>query len=258
MTNSNLWITIPARRPGARLRLFCLPYVGGGTAKYFPWLKELPETIELCLVRLPGRESRLSEPAFTHIEPLVDGLVKALEPLLDKPLAVFGHSMGALIGFELLRRLEDEYSVTACEFFASGRRAPHIPDPEPALHALPDDLMVQKIQQRYNGIPRSVFENKELLQLFLPTLRADVRVLETYTYHGGKLDCPIFALGGREDEHVSKEDLAAWGQVTGAGFQVRTFPGDHFYLQPQQSAVLAAIVSDLGRSQDEVTRVTTG
>jgi medium-chain acyl-[acyl-carrier-protein] hydrolase len=255
MSNLNPWVGIPVPRPQASIRLFCLPYVGGGAAKYFPWARVLPEYIEVCTVRLPGRESRLSEPSYSSLQLLVDELVDAVISHFDKPFAVFGHSMGALIGFEFLLRLEKEFSVKPICFFASGRRAPHIQDSETPMHKLPDALFIQEIQKRYNGIPVSVLQNADLIQLFLPSLRADVTLLETYEYQGGKLSCPILSFGGQADDRVSKEDLTAWRQATSADFQLKMFPGDHFYLQSQQTPLLATIVSELEKLELRATRV---
>jgi len=242
---SNPWILIPEPRPEARLRLFCLPYGGVGSAIYFPWLKHLPGEIELCLVRLPGRETRLKEPPFTHLAPLVEELAQVLSPYLERPFAVFGHSMGALIGFELVSHLKERFAQLAAHLFVSGRRPAHLPDPNPPIHALPDAALIQEVQQRYNGIPQVILQDEDLLSLFLPTLRADITLVETYSYTGSRLEAPISAFGGDNDNLVNVADLASWGDLTRAGFRLRVFPGDHFFIQSQQEALIQAMVSDL-------------
>ena len=241
----NPWIIIPEPRPQARLRLLCLPYGGVGSAIYFPWNKYLPKNIELCLIRLPGRETRLKETPFTRLLPLVEELAQALAPFLDRPFAVFGHSMGALIGFEFMHYQQDLSSRTATHLFVSGRRAAQLPDPNPPLHKLPDLDLVKEVQSRYNGIPKVILQDDELLQLFLPTLRADIELIETYCFQGTRLDIPISAFSGRDDVMVSEIDVASWGELTLKKFRMRIFPGDHFYLQNHPDMVIQEIVTDL-------------
>ena len=247
ISTTNPWISFPAPKPQARARLFCLPYGGGTTATYFSWSKYLPADIELCPIRLPGRESRLKERPFSSLDPLVDELASALLPYLNKPFAIFGHSMGALISFELLKRLEGRYSSASTHLFVSSRRAAHLPDPDPPVHQLKDSDLVAAVQSRYNGIPQVVLQNEDLLQLLLPMLRADFTLLGTYQYQGGKLACPITAFGGQQDSQVTQADLAAWRGLTSSSFRLRIFQGGHFYLQNAQSALLQAIVSDLAQ-----------
>lgn len=248
MHKGNPWISFPAPRPKAHTRLFCLPYGGGGAAAYFPWLKYLPEQIELCPIRLPGRESRLREPALSCLEILVDQIVLAIEPYLDKPFAIFGHSMGALIGFELLDRLEKLASPLRSLLFASSRRAPHLPEPDPPIHNLPDPVFIREIQNRYNGIPEAILHDRSLMELFLPTLRADIQLIETYTYTGNKLSSPIISMGGMQDRRVSPADLQAWQIVTGGDFQMQLFQGDHFYLQSKPEQMAQVILSGLEKT----------
>lgn len=239
------WVSFPAPRPQARLRLFCLPYGGGGTAAYFPWSRLLPPEVELCPIRLPGRENRLREAPYSQMEPLIAALAPSLTSLLDKPFTLFGHSMGAVVGFELLKRLEEQYGVKAVRFFASGRRAPHYPEQDPPMHHLPDSLLVAEVQKRYSGIPQVVLQDPDLLRLFLPTLRADMKLVETYQFSGGRLACPITALGGIQDSMVSEAGLKAWEDLTRAGFRLQRFPGGHFYLQTQTQALLQLMLDEL-------------
>jgi medium-chain acyl-[acyl-carrier-protein] hydrolase len=179
------------------------------------------------------------------MEPLIAELVVAIAPLARHPFALFGHSMGALVAFELARALAQKGLPPAC-LFVSGRRAPQLPDPEPPLHQLADGPFVGAMVRRYNAIPQAILAETELLRLFLPTLRADFELLETYHYHAAALlPCPIVAFGGSDDPRAARAELAAWQHQTVGRFEMEQFPGDHFYLNSARSALLAAIVAKL-------------
>jgi medium-chain acyl-[acyl-carrier-protein] hydrolase len=241
---SDTWVTCPKPNPQAELRLFCLPYAGSGVAIYRPWLAHLSPRIELCLVNLPGREKRLRESPYTQLGPLIETLAEALHSCLDKPFALFGHSMGALICFELARQLRHRYALQPVHLFVSAHRAPQIPDPNPPLHHLPDGAFLQALQQRYGPLPAILLQDPELMQLFLPILRADLAVIETYLYQEAPpLDCPISAFGGWQDNVATEESLSVWRNQTHSKFNLTMFPGDHFYLQNAHS-FLAQHVSD--------------
>lgn len=227
------------------MRLFCLPYGGAGSAAYFPWAKLLPAEIELCAIRLPGRETRIKEAPYTSLRALAYDLAKEITPYLDRPFAIFGHSLGALIGFELLNRFRDQGSPSPVRLFVSGRRAAHLPDPNPPVYLLPDQALIAEIQTRYNGIPRVILEDEDLMSLFLPTLRADFTLVETYSYSGAKITIPLTAFGGEEDPLVAEADLAAWGDLCCDQFALQMFPGDHFFIHSQSEAVIRAIVCAL-------------
>lgn len=247
----NRWLAFVKPRPQARLRLFCFPYSGGGATAFRKWSDGLPDTIEVCPVQWPGRETRLQEPPFTRIAPLVQATAQALLPHLDKPFAFFGHSVGALVGFELARLLRRQHGLRPVHLFASAHGAPQRPDPDPPAHALPEPDFIREVQ-RYNGTPQVVLENPELRRVFIPILRADFAVNETYTYTDeAPLDCPISAFGGSQDWKGSYADLEAWREQTSARFSVRIFPGDHFFLQSAQPLVLEAIAQELDRPGEE-------
>ncbi len=244
-TSSNAWITCPRPNPHARLRLFCFPYAGGAASTFYKWSDDLPRDVEVCPIQLPGRESRLGESPFTRLEHLLKALISAIRPYLDEPCAFFGHSMGAMISFELTRRLRAQGVRTPMHLFVSGRRAPWLPNPDPPIHHLPDAEFVEELR-RYNGTPEIVLKNTELMQLFLPILRADISLNETYHYVPGEpLDCSISAFGGLEDSKVSRDDLAAWRKQTRGPFTLNTFPGDHFFLRSAQTSLLQIICRDL-------------
>ena len=225
------------------MRLFCLPYAGGGTAVYRPWSDDLPEDIELCLVQLPGRETRMRETPYMSLQELVADLEVALTPLLDRPYAIFGHSMGGLIALVLARRLRGNGLPEPERLFVSGRRAPQVPDPDPPLHQLSDAAFVATMVRRYNGIPKVLLQNVDLLRLFLPTLRADMTMIETYSIpEEPPLEAPIAAFGGREDNRATREQLAAWRELTRGPFTLRMFPGGHFFVQSARAELVASII----------------
>jgi len=220
--------------PQAALRLFCFPYAGGSAAIFRKWVENLPQTIELCAVELPGRISHIQTSPLTRIEPLVDAIATALLPYLDKPFAFFGHSMGGLVSFELARLLRAKYSVQPVYLFISGRHAPQLRARTAPIHALPEPEFLAQLR-RLGGTPQAVLENAELMQILIPILRADFAVLENYTYtNEPPLDCAIAAFGGLEDPEVSYTELEAWRDMTTSSFQLQMFPGDHFFLHCAQ------------------------
>jgi medium-chain acyl-[acyl-carrier-protein] hydrolase len=238
-TRSN-WIARFKPSPQARLRLLCLPFAGGATSIYRGWASALPPSVELCIAQLPGRESRWREPALTRVSPLVEALVEATKPLSDKPLALFGHSMGALVAFELARALEQTASFGPMVLIASGRRAPHLPK-RSRVHDLPEEQLVEHLR-RINGTPAEVLENEELMRLVLPTLRADLAVDETYEHREGlPLGCPLVALGGQVDPLAKAEALQAWRRHTRGSFRAATCPGDHFFILSHRDWVLREV-----------------
>lgn len=230
------------------MRLFCLPYAGGGASIYRLWPSELPADIDVCAIQLPGRESRLRDPAFTALSPLVHSLAQALLPALDLPFALTGHSMGALIAFELARLLRREHGLSPLHLFVSARRAPQLPSPDPPIHQLPQPAFVDSLLRRYNGIPQAILREPELMELFLPTLRADFAVIETYRYTADEpLDCPITAFGGLQDELVTRSELEGWQEQTRGAFDLYMLPGTHFFLQEQRPSMLRIMVEHLRR-----------
>jgi surfactin synthase thioesterase subunit len=177
---------------------------------------------------------------------LVPSLADGLQPLLDRPFAFFGHSMGALVAFELARELRRRAAPAPFLLGVSGYRAPHRPDPHPPFSHLPDPEFLQEVCARYDGIPPEVLAEKELLELMLPVLRTDILALEGYVYSADRpLDCPVSSFGGEDDPSVSREDLGAWRDQTQATFSVRTFPGRHFFIDSARGAVLQAVRDDL-------------
>ncbi|MDC0708556.1 alpha/beta fold hydrolase [Stigmatella sp. ncwal1] len=225
------WLVHPRPDATAMVRLFCFSYAGAGTTVYHGWANAMPPGVEVVLVRLPGRETRIKEPPLTSMTAIVEALVPVLKSELDCPFAFFGHSMGGLVAFEVARELRRQGGGQPLELLISGRHAPHIQHLDTPIHALPQPAFVDELIKRYNGIQRSILEVPELLKVYLPCLRGDFAVLETYAYVAEPpLDCPIATFGGHDDSRALPEELDAWKAHTSAGFSRQMFPGGHFYL----------------------------
>ena len=239
---------MPRPRPDARLRLLLLPHAGGGASMFRGWADALPPDVEVCPVQLPGRENRVAERAFDRMEPLVRALADVRERWRDLPYAVFGHSNGALVGFELARlaRLARRTGTPGpVHLFASGRRAPDVPSRLPDVHRLPDAELIEELG-RLGGMPVQVTQHPELMQLLLPLLRADMALIETYEYRDEPpVSIPITAYTGTGDPRVTVDEAQAWERHTTGGFRLRVFPGDHFYLARGDGQVLATLSADL-------------
>jgi medium-chain acyl-[acyl-carrier-protein] hydrolase len=243
--SSAAWFTTARPKPLAALRLFCFPYAGGSASLYHGWWQHLPANVEVCAAQLPGRGSRLRETPYTSLTLLVETLAQAIIPLLDKPFAFFGHSMGAMIAFELARTLRREKNLLPLQLFVSGRRAPQVPKKEPPIYDLPSDEFVAELR-RLDGTPSEVLEHPELMELMTPLLRADFAMVDNYEYlPGPPLVCGIMAYGGLQDREVSRADLEAWRTQTRGGFMSRMLPGGHFFVQTEQALLLGSLKHEL-------------
>lgn len=246
-TANNLWFPYWKRKSQARVRLFCFPYAGGGASIFRTWSALVSPEIEVCPVQLPGRESRLLEAPFSSIHPLIEVLVPTLLPYLDDmPYALFGHSMGTLICFELARSLRHTASASPpLALFMSGHRAPQLPDSDSPTHHLPEPEFIEELR-RLQGTPEEFLQNEELLRLMLPLLRADFALCETYVYQPEEpLTCSICAFGGRQDTEAPSATIAAWREQTRGAFKQRFFAGSHFFLHKEQRSLLQVLSQDL-------------
>lgn len=233
--------------PRARLRLFCLPYAGGGAAVFRGWGAVAPPEIHVVPVHLPGRGNRFTEPALTRSDALVEQLAEELSPYMDVPFALFGHSMGAMLAFELTRHLRALGRQLPEHLLVSGRRAPQRVSDKRKLHGLPEDEFRVELRN-LNGTPDEILEHPELMELFAPILRADFELCETYALREDEpLDVPISAFGGLEDPDVSRDDLMAWKEHTRGFFKLRMFPGGHFFLNGARQQLVHAVSEDLLR-----------
>jgi medium-chain acyl-[acyl-carrier-protein] hydrolase len=229
------WLALPRPNPRTRLRLFCFPYAGGNAALFRTWRNNLPGTVEVCPVHLPGRGPRLLEPPFKRLSCMVEALTQALHPHLEEPFAFFGHSMGALIAFETARQLRRAYGFEPLHLFMSGSDPPQLAKIRRPTHDLPDDEFVKELE-RLNGTPRAVLEQNELLQLMMGQLRADFEVVETYRYTSEPpLSCGISVFGGHGDCETNHHLLARWREQSTGSFSLSMLPGDHFFLHTAES-----------------------
>lgn len=241
LTNSR----IPTMHP-VSMRLVCLPFAGAGANAYRPWAALMPPQIELLGCVLPGREHRIRETPLTRMAPLVVQLAAELRQRDDVPFALFGHSMGALLGYELIRELRRTGGPMPVHFFVSGRSAPHFPARRKPSHQLPTPLLLEELRQM-NGTPAAVLQEPELLQLILPILRADLEVLETCAYIAqAPLEVAITSFMGRNDAFVPMDEAAGWREHTSKAFSLQQFEGDHFFIYSQQSALIDSLLSGLG------------
>lgn len=247
---SGSWLRTSAGTGRAPLRLLCFAHAGGGAAFFHPWRQVLSPDIDVCPVVLPGREARLHEQPHTRLEELIPELTAALEPFLDRPYALFGHSMGAMLAYETARALEAGTARPPSCLIASGRRAPQLPARRPPLYALPEEAFLDAVS-RLGGMPAEVVDHPDVLRLFMPAMRADFELNETYTHQAGALlRCPVSALTGDGDPEVDLEEMASWRHVTAGAFSLRVFRGGHFYHRGRPADVLAAIRADLTRTAD--------
>ena len=239
------WTRVVHPRPAARLRLICLPWAGGGASGYRDWPSHLPDDVEVVAVQLPGRESRLAEPPVSSMEPLVARLAVGILGRLDRPFALFGHSMGALIAFELAGRLRS-MGREPVHLLVSGARAPHLPSRWRDRHTSPDREFVSTVRE-LGGTPPEVLDDPDLLDLVLPALRADFALVETYTPRAGPLlRCPVSAFGGVEDDDVGRDDLAAWSRHTTGPSRTHLLPGGHFYVNSSRESLLRIVATEVG------------
>ena len=240
------WLARTAPAPDARLRLFCLPYAGGSAAAYRGWGAALAG-VDVRPVLLPGRERRIAEPAYERVEPLVDALATAIRPSLDLPYAIFGHSMGALVGFELARALRGRGAPPPALLVASAHRAPGLPASEPPGSHLPDAELIALLR-RLGGPHQAHLDEPDLAALLLPAVRADFALCERYVYRAAPpLACPVLALRGRGDPTVDIEQVRPWGRETTAGFEMRELDGDHFFVHTAARQVTDAIAASVAR-----------
>jgi medium-chain acyl-[acyl-carrier-protein] hydrolase len=241
------WLEFLQPRWRPRLRLLCFPYAGGSAAAYREWQKALPDSIEVWPIQLPGRGRRLSENPYTQLARLIGDLGEDILCNMPGPFAVFGYSMGALIAFELARRAQEKGTRGPIHLFVAARRAPHLPPSNTLTYDLPEFELIAELG-KMQGTPTQLLEDPEAMRLFLPTIRADFELVQTYRFQAGlKLNCPITALGGVRDSSGDYRQIEPWKAQTSARFAVRMFPGDHFFINTCQRALVSVVEQELNQ-----------
>ena len=239
----------PAPKAGARATLFCFPHAGGSAAVFTPWSRALADKpIEIIAAQLPGRDGA-DDPPSADLASIIHPLAETIGAHLRRPYALFGHSLGALVAFELARALRDHGAPLPACLFVSGAFPPQLPATATPLRFIDDDVaFLEAVAARYGGVPRIVLEQAELRTAMVPALRADLALTETYVYRpGAPLACPIVAYAGDSDPVVSGEQLEHWREQTSGTFACRIFDGHHFYLNRARDALLADLTVRLLR-----------
>ena len=232
------------------ITLFCLPFAGGGASAYSTWIKKLSDGITVCPIQLPGREERIMEKPYTDMKLMLEDLMEEIESAIQWRYSLWGHSMGGKIVYELEKHLENK-GYQAQYLFVSGSRIPSIPEPNPIYH-LPDEAFKRELQ-RFEGTPKEIMENQELLKIFLPMLRADFTMDETYyTERQEKIHAPIIAFAGMEDKEATPSDIKKWENYTDQYFQYFLFKGGHFYIREKEIEVIDKLNAILKGITDEI------
>lgn len=238
------WLRRFERAPDARARLVCLPHAGGSASFFFPLAKALAPAVEVLAVQYPGRQDRRHEPPVDSIAGLTNRLLEVLRSVDDRPLALFGHSMGAIIGYEVALRMTDAGLPAPVHLFASGRRAPsRYRDDD--FRGVSDDRLVAELR-KLGGSDAAMLADPELLAMVLPAIRSDYRAVETYRHEPGRrLDCPVTVFTGDRDPRVSVEEARAWEEHTTGPADLRVLPGGHFFLVDQAAPIIATVTEKL-------------
>ncbi|GLY52972.1 alpha/beta fold hydrolase [Lentzea sp. NBRC 102530] len=234
--DTGLWFRALTGAPAHAPRLVCFPHAGGAASWFQPFAQHFEGRVELLAVQYPGRQDRRSEPLIDDVRTLADEIAPRLPA--DRPLHLFGHSMGAMVAFEVALRHEPAH------LFVSGRRAPHLVRDD-RVHQRDDAGLMAEVR-RLAGTNASVFDDEDIVRMVLPAIRSDYRAAETYRYRPGPdLACPLTALTGDADPKASVDEVEQWRARTTGPFAVEVFPGGHFFLSDHRSAVANVITAVL-------------
>jgi medium-chain acyl-[acyl-carrier-protein] hydrolase len=235
------WFVVPRPQPGARIRLFCFPYAGGGVQTYVEWRRTLHPLVELVAVQPPGRGPRQGEAAHRTMDALIADLWPRIAPMLDRPYILFGHSMGSRMAYALAARARAEGARLPTHFVASGSGAPHLPHRERHTYDLPRADFIASLRE-LGGTPEEILGNPELIDMFLPLLRADFELAER---HRADPDAPFefgaSILGGTDDPWVSRDDLTAWQAHFRRPVRIQMCEGGHLFIERDPAPVVAMI-----------------
>ncbi|PLS87304.1 MAG: putative thioesterase [Actinobacteria bacterium] len=235
------WLPFATYQTKARLRLLCFSHAGGNARVFRRWGEAIPGEVEVCPVELPGRGTRLGEGLVSSMPLLVETMAAEIEPLLDLPFAIFGHSMGGLVGFELARTLRRVYGWEPAALLVAAQNAPSVPLERPTAQRCTDGELSDALY-RSGGMSEKALANARFMRVFLPVLRADYTMVDTYVYTRERpLRCPIHLYTGTEDTLVSGRGQAEWRRETSGDFVIHRFPGGHFFLREAQGPFLASI-----------------
>lgn len=247
---SNSWI-YRRSAPARSFRLFCFPYAGGTAVAYRTWQDDFPGHVEVCAVEPPGRRHRIREEPFRRLPELADAVIEALAAEFDAPFAFFGHSLGALVAFEVARRLAGGAGPRPAALFLSSAAAPHLTRDRPAIGDLPLAQLLARLRD-YGGTMPGILDDPALFEVFLPVLRADLQAFDSYSCDSRtRLDIPTHLYGGEQDKTVPAARLWAWREICEV-VSVRMFQGDHFYLRDHQQSLTASIAQKLNTASPEV------
>lgn len=232
------WLPLPAAKTAA-LRLFCLGHAGGGASHFASWARAMPPEVDVQPIQLPGHQERLAEPCYRDMGRLAGDLGDAIRTSLDAPYALFGHSMGGIISFELARWCRSRGLPQPLLLAVAACPAPRTQPARPLLCEMTDADLIRTMRQRFGEMPAQLLRNAEFMAIMLPILRADLALVETYAYgEQPPLDCPILTLGGTGDAAVPPPALAPWQSETTGPFSLRMLPGGHFFVNDNPQPVL--------------------
>ncbi len=234
-----------------KIRLITIPYAGGSPAIYRPWQAVCPSTLELKTITLPGRDVRFNEKLITDLNAAVVDLYQQIKNFINTPYVFFGHSLGAILAYELTQYLSKNTLPLPQHLFVSGCRAPQIFKRRKPLHQLPDKELAANIQLEYKSIPPVIFHNHEMLSIFLQTMRADLTIAEKYSYSAHPpLSMPITAIGGSDDNYSNGENALAWKVQTTDVFKYHTVLGDHIGMLNDPKKIMNIILGDLAAMKE--------
>jgi medium-chain acyl-[acyl-carrier-protein] hydrolase len=241
----NPWFVRPNPSRNAKLRLFCFSHAGGAASAYHAWQAALDD-VEVWAVQLPGREARVQEPLISDLQFLAQKITDATTDHLNKPFIFLGHSMGAVVAYETARELNRRGLPLPLHLYVSGRPAPHLPPVDPPLHDLPDAELLFELKRRFDGLPKVILAEPDLLALFLPILRSDLKMMETHQFlDQPRLSVSLSAYCGQDDRIMNPANLAAWADLTSGVFHHRQLPGGHFYLHDNRREFLSFFSGEL-------------
>lgn len=241
----NAWFHIKKPAPNAMIRLFCFPYAGGSAQIYSDWYEYLPSTIEVIAIQYPGRGSRFVDPLIGSCEAMVAAILPHISPALTKPFVFFGHSNGGLVSFELARALQRQGVKQQLHHFISAKRAVHLPKVIEPMHNLPEKEFKRRLEE-LGGTPPEILAQQELMSLFIPILRSDFSLSETYQYQQtDKLACDTTLLYGLQDKDIPEKDVLAWQELVSKPIEAYPFVGDHFFINSVKTQVLALLKQKL-------------